>query len=559
MKRSGSSIAVAVLAAVVVVVATMSASAVLASSSCESAKVVAARQLVDAYTKSNKPADKQFSEALFELAEDALRSDPEKAWSLFEKSVQSIKQAADADARDVAWKLEVVALRKQSAGKLVEAEKLFSEAASIFEKNYAGRTNQLLYNRYLRNYLYQYRYADAGPVFWKAFKAWELHAATDEKLDIVDTIFIADSANDIGTALVIASKYNAAEPYLAKAVELRTRMANLYGKKDDVRSKPWIDVATSLTASGRSLIGQKRYQEARVKLADAQRYNQQSKLQTFSWNHVDNNEAIGLLNKHAGAKFALKPVQTSFGKTDQLQGEAGFWQIKYQSAERLGRESCWCWWDHNDSGRFLNSAEQDAKSLHRTDPRSILTMFAQAEELKDNSKQQSKCVPELMSLALTNESLGAQLIKQLLDDTDRGYCRVNLLQSILDSKASEELPAGLSKYIAARFMTELRTCGWSDRAISKSVLKNMIFLQKGLGENNSEIIDALPEVAHELEMDLKYYDAMMVYRRLVSAYKVRYGPKSAKVKEALIKYADLLFMTNDKEGANKAAAEAAAM
>lgn len=527
-----------------------------------------AKAIINSYESSHRPLDKKFSKAIFDLGEEYLRDgQAAKAWPLFERSIQVIKAAPDGHPPDVAWRLEAVALRNEDAGKLAEAEAQLKEALSIIEHNKIRSGNQLLHFRILRHYMYRCRYDDAAPLFWKYLKSSDGGTAADDRLSITDSIFISDCANDIGQAFVVKGKFSEALPYLQKALEIRTRLARLYGKEEDVRKNTSIDLQTTLTTTGRCLQGLKRFAEAKAKLAQAAKLSTLNQ-PSINWSDLYCFLAIKELNKATASRAereesrkgapSLVPPKTAFAKFSES-GDSTFWSIKYSAFERLNRETCWCWWDNDDTERFLLAAEQDARSFKPADPRKILTIFARALENVDNDdrKAMSDMNPLITTLAKSDPKLNEILVLKLIDSADEGYRRVQLIESIMDTLPALDSNVTLQKQLAVLFMKELKKNRWSERRIAEHVSKHTSFLERAMGKNHPDLVAILPSLAQELRMDMKYYDAMLIYRRIIELNKAKYGAKSPEVKKALLKYAELLYCTNDPENAAKAEREAA--
>jgi len=72
-------------------------------------------------------------------------------------------------------------------------------------------------------------------------------------------------------------------------------------------------------------------------------------------------------------------------------------------------------------------------------------------------------------------------------------------------------------------------------------------------------LKALSTCVAELKSNMRYYDAMVLQRKVVAGTKDRYGPKSHETGLALKTYAELLYETNDVANAKIAAEEAKAI
>jgi hypothetical protein len=101
--------------------------------------------------------------------------------------------------------------------------------------------------------------------------------------------------------------------------------------------------------------------------------------------------------------------------------------------------------------------------------------------------------------------------------------------------------------------------GISDRWKAEQCKPLLTDFESILGIYDPLTLQVLSASAKELQYESKYYDAMLMQRKVVAGTKEAFGPRSHETGVALEEYAKLLYSTNDIPNAQAAAREAIAI
>lgn len=519
--------------------------------------------IVDMYDRNHQPPDRYVVDARWELGEHCLSQGKEaEAWKEFRKTLDLMAQARDVSDSDRGWYCQLWALRLQERGRYKEADQHFKQFMAYADKGPNNQHRELGLLRYLKNLMMMGRHSEAVPIFHKALESWKnlYPNLADQNYDVTTLVFLGDTANDIGYSLLALRKYADASRMLEQAVSLRERSEQFSKTNDSARKQSGLDTSVSLCGLARCLANTGKPGQASQLLSRAYKLAKTDR-NPLNFPYAELVDACARYQgsqKIASAAEITRVYQdyerTAFESSD-------LWPVYLEAANRYQREGSARYWGHNDIPVLLRMAEKEVSKYGGNDLRSVLVNLGFVAFYREgDSKKSLKYFERTLKSAPIQK---VATVKAILEHLNVGFApggdnAVERLGLEIDFLKSEKQLNPLLKPIAKQYVSSLCKSRWSDSGKGREAARHLDVLTSELGENSADLFPLLPAIAAYYEDRRQYYDAMMIYRRIVAAYKKQYG-KSKVTKKALIKYSSLLARTNDLAGAARARKEADAM
>lgn len=500
------------------------------------------------------------AEALKKKAEAAYQAKHyQQAWTDFHKAVEAETRSSGSQSERLAWLLQVWALRYSDTGNYRKATPLFKSSLSIYEKHDRTWQYKLALLRSIRNYIRADQYENAVPQLEKAVRYFEhekgwLEEGSKNNTEYMDWSFIADCLNDCGEVLLRKGQAARAKPLLTQSLKIRDFLSGLK-EEEQINDRPGIDTANTLICLARVNIAAGRKAEASGLLERA------SKLMAGTvpdW-HCQAMELADLKARLASSAGDRNPLLKCYSR-DSFD-DRSLWSLYLKAGERINRLKIQGWWWTENGRCSFDHALKLSESFPEGDNRLPLTLAQSAEyhiNSLNNSKEGSQLAARSLSLIaadsnckLANEikrTIYAALAKQ--PSALIRLMRKQIVKTSTDSKKTE-LKSALRDYIRA-----VASSGYTERARAAEYTPLLTKFEEVLGPTNEALEGVYPAVAYEYELNGKYFDAMICYRKLVKLKKQKYGPQAEETGKTLLKYADLLLSTNDIQGAAAARKEA---
>jgi tetratricopeptide (TPR) repeat protein len=466
-----------------------------------------------------------------------------------------------------AWDMQIRALRLSEAGSYSEAAPLFRQAIQL-EEAQPSRSwpYKLCLLRAVRNYVHMENYRDALPLLEKLSAMYENNRPTRD-VDITDRIFVADCLNDAGEYLLVEHQNKAAEPLFKRSLAQREALLEEFVEFD--RTKRYIDVSATLSALGRNCLVQKQFGEAQKYLNRALTLMKGTTDPT-DWLYCEIIDAY--LRSLEGGKLAapanLKTIPYAFYRKTDFD-KPSRWAIFLKSAERNSyaeRHEVDCWCKRKDTKDFFEMALVETDKFGKTDMRRAGTLLKYAEsQLSDGErKEASVSLNQALEVAASagSQQLGIvhEVVSRLQGKEKYPSSREDLAVMRSEIAAYKRAEGEKSKHVAALLRNYITKISSNNSFAARWKLQQyepvMGDIEHFLGLADPLTLEVYSLDVNEQTSRIKFYDAMVMQRKVVAGTKDHYGAKSHEAGVALQKLAQLFADTNDWSGAKQAAEEA---